>query len=244
MPNRQVWIGCAGWAIPATNRAIFPPAGSQLERYAAVFPAVEINSSFYRPHRATTYARWANTVPDDFRFSVKVPKAITHEARLVGAESTLARFVEDCSHLGTKLGCLLVQLPPSLVFDGTIAGAFLHSLRQATGIAVCCEPRHSTWLSDEAQALFHEYEVARVIADPSPFPFDPSPAAADRLVYHRLHGSPRMYYSSYSTEFLAQLVEQLRDESPRTHHRWCIFDNTAAGAATSNALALLDRMSA
>jgi uncharacterized protein YecE (DUF72 family) len=73
-----VRIGTAAWSIPKKHAAPFPTAGSHLERYAAVFNAAEINSSFYRPHRAATYERWAASVPDDFRFAVKVPKAITH----------------------------------------------------------------------------------------------------------------------------------------------------------------------
>ena len=74
--------GTAAWSIPKEHAAPFPVAGSHLERYGAVLNAVEINSSFYRPHRTTTYERWAASVPEDFRFAVKVPKAITHEHRL------------------------------------------------------------------------------------------------------------------------------------------------------------------
>jgi uncharacterized protein YecE (DUF72 family) len=69
-------IGCAGWSLPRVEQERFPAAGSHLERYASVFDAVEINSSFHRPHRPATYARWAAAVPSSFRFSVKLPKTI------------------------------------------------------------------------------------------------------------------------------------------------------------------------
>ena len=95
--------------------------GSHLERYGAILNAVEINSSFYRPHRTATYERWAASVPEDFRFAVKVPKAITHERRLKDVGDLLDRFLSEVSGLGPKLGPLLVQLPPSLSFQAGIA---------------------------------------------------------------------------------------------------------------------------
>src|SRR5215212_12105710 len=113
-----VAIGTAGWTIPARFGAEFPGEGSHLQRYARRFAAAEINSSFYRPHRPATYARWAASVPDGFRFSAKVPKAATHEARLRGpdAVAALERFLGEVRELGDRLGPLLVQLPPKLSY--------------------------------------------------------------------------------------------------------------------------------
>src|SRR5690349_2461308 len=110
-------IGTAGWSIPRVTAAELPSAGSGLQRYAARFNCTEINSSFYRPHQPKTYARWATTTPAGFRFALKLPKAITHEARLVEVGDRLAAFREEASGLGDKLGPLLVQLPPSLAFE-------------------------------------------------------------------------------------------------------------------------------
>ncbi len=80
-------IGCAGWSIRSNQSTLFGEGGSQLARYATCFDCVEINSSFYRSHQRKTYARWAAEVPDDFRFSVKLPKSITHQARLRDADA-------------------------------------------------------------------------------------------------------------------------------------------------------------
>src|SRR5829696_9557837 len=110
-------IGTAGWSIRSEHKPRFPSEGTHLERYAARLPAVEINSSFYRPHRPATYERWAASVPERFRFAVKVPKAITHERRLTDAGDAIARLLEQLAGLGDRLGCLLVQLPPSLGYD-------------------------------------------------------------------------------------------------------------------------------
>jgi uncharacterized protein YecE (DUF72 family) len=119
-------IGCAGWSIHKDAAAAFPVEGSHLERYAAVFPMVEINTSFYRPHQPKTYARWAESVPDAFRFAVKVPRAITHDAALQDVDASLDRFAGEVQALGHKLGALLVQLPPKFGFhDVTVRDFFL-----------------------------------------------------------------------------------------------------------------------
>src|SRR3954464_10929879 len=108
-----ICIGTAGWSIPREAQPGFPGGGSHLERYAAVLPAVEINSTFHRPHRAATFERWAASVPRAFRFSVKMPRTITHDHRLTDA-AWLETFLADLAPLRSRLGCLLVQLPPSL----------------------------------------------------------------------------------------------------------------------------------
>src|SRR4051794_26120937 len=97
-------VGTAAWTIPAAHRAGFPEGASQLARYAGRFPAVEINSCFYRPHRPATYERWAASVPDAFRFAVKMPREITHERRLADAAGPLERFLAEAGALGDKLG--------------------------------------------------------------------------------------------------------------------------------------------
>ena len=116
----NVYVGTAGWSLGRPHAELFPRQGSHLVRYASQLNAVEINSSFYRPHRHSTYERWAGSVPSDFRFSVKVPKTITHERRLVDCDDHLSRFLAEVEGLGEKLGTLLVQLPPSFQFDQSI----------------------------------------------------------------------------------------------------------------------------
>lgn len=109
--NPSALIGCAGWALPRAEQTHFVGPGSHLERYASVLPAVEINSTFHRAHRPETYARWHASVPPEFRFSVKMPKEITHKCRLEGAQELIVEFLGDVEALGEKLGCLLVQAP-------------------------------------------------------------------------------------------------------------------------------------
>src|SRR5687768_10341877 len=111
MSRSPLRVGTAGWSVPTRYAADLPQGGNQLARYALALNAVEINSSFSRPHRRTTYQRWADATPAPFRFSVKMPKAITHEARLADCGALLDRFVAEVTGLGGKLGVLLVQLP-------------------------------------------------------------------------------------------------------------------------------------
>src|SRR5262245_44344068 len=108
MPSREVRVGCAGWSIRKEHVDRFEAEGSHLARYAERVPAVEISSSFYRPHRPSSYERWAAETPDGFAFSVKVPKEITHTRRLVDVDEPLGRFLVDTAALGSKRGPLLV----------------------------------------------------------------------------------------------------------------------------------------
>lgn len=234
----SIHIGCAGWALRRENAAIVPPPGSHLERYARRFNAVEINSTFYRPHKQATFERWAYSVPGHFRFSVKMPRAVTHTSRLAGTDDALARFLDDVGALGDKLGPLLIQLPPSLAFDKDVAGAFFAGLRQRFSGQVVCEPRHATWYGRPTATLLRTYRISRVGADPAPVTAAARPTSHGGLAYYRLHGSPRMYYSPYAADELQRLAARCRRQITRGIDVWCIFDNTATGAAIDNAAAL------
>ena len=228
-------VGTAGWAIPKAEADRFPTSGSGLERYAAQFDAVEINSTFYRSHRPGTYARWAETTPAHFRFAVKLPRTITHEARLVRAAPLIAAFRAEAVQLGEKLGPLLVQLPPSLPFDTEVAEHFFRDLQDHWPQSIVCEPRHPSWFEAGADALLYTHHIGRVGADPPPHRAGAAPGGWTGLRYWRMHGSPRRYFSPYGDDALRALARDVRaaGEEP-----WCIFDNTASGAAAANALHL------
>ena len=228
----QIYIGTAGWAIPSRYADDFPDPGTHLARYARGLNAAEINSSFYRPHQRKTYERWAASVPKDFRFSVKLPRSITHDRRLKDFREPLDRFCEEISGLASKLAIILVQLPPSLTYDADDAEALFQTLRKRTHASVACEPRHSSWFSPAADKGFQHLHVARVAADPPRADKDGELGGWPGLRYWRLHGSPKIYYSDYAPDALAALAAKLKPSD------WCIFDNTAAFAALGNALSL------
>lgn len=239
MERARLFIGTAGWAIPRAVAERFPTEGAGLQRYAARFRAVEINSTFYRPHRAGTFERWSETTPPHFRFAVKAPRAITHEARLVDGGAALAAFVDQVATLGDKLGPLLVQLPPSLVFDPVVARDFFAAAASLWPGVVVCEPRHASWFEDAADDLLRTLRIARAAADPARHPRAATPGGWSGLAYWRLHGSPRMYYSAYDDDAIEALAGEIA-ASPAAE-AWCMFDNTTSGAAAANALDLQAR---
>jgi uncharacterized protein YecE (DUF72 family) len=238
----RIYIGTAAWTIPKACRDRFGTEGSHLECYARCLPGVEINTSFYRPHQPKTYARWARSVPHHFRFAVKVPRLITHELRLNEVDAPLERFLGEVQHLEEKLGPLLVQLPPRREYDAKVTADFFERLRGRFTGEVVCEPRHPTWFTPAAGRQLTDLQVARVAADPAVVPEAAEPGAWPGLIYFRLHGSPEMYYSTYSTDFLDQLAKRMTTAAANGIPVWCIFDNTALAAATANAVDLASRM--
>ena len=159
-------VGTAGWTLPREVQDRFSPGESHLARYASVFPVTEINSSFHRPHKLSLYEKWANSVPDGFRFCAKLPKTITHERRLVDCEPLVAEFLAQAGGLGGKLACLLVQLPPSFAFDAS-SRLLLRMLRTHWEGELRWSPRHVTWFDDDAMRCARP-PVARVCGPGAP----------------------------------------------------------------------------
>jgi uncharacterized protein YecE (DUF72 family) len=234
-----VIIGTAGWSIPRELATSIPGEGTALARYARRFGGVEINSSAYRDHSAATFGRWARQTPRGFRFAVKLPQRITHDARLRAARQPLEQFLEDVAGLGRRLGPLIVQLPPSMPFESRVATRFFTLLRERFEGDIACEPRHASWFELPADRSLVRHRIARIAADPAVVPAAAEPGGWPGLVYYRLHGSPRKYWSVYEPERIAQWSHALRSV-PRSTRAWCIFDNTASGGAAFNALQLLN----
>jgi uncharacterized protein YecE (DUF72 family) len=210
-------------------------------RYAQTFNACEINSSFYRQHKIDTWERWGKSVPAEFRFSVKAPRTITHESGLRCGEELLLPFFHQISFLKERLGLVLFQLPPKLEFASAGVKSFLTSVRHIYAGKVIWEPRHPSWFTEKVDAMLKEFDVARVAADPALVPSAGLPGGRPSLVYFRLHGSPRTYYSSYSEDYLRALAARMAHLSANAEV-WSIFDNTASGFAVPNAVTLRDRL--
>jgi uncharacterized protein YecE (DUF72 family) len=240
---KEPYIGTAGWNVPGIHARNFDSEGTHLVRYGQKLNCAEINSSFYREHKPETYRKWADSVPEHFRFAVKVPRTITHEGELRARnQDALARFLHQSSALGEKRGPLLFQLPPKLAFDKATVLVFFSMLRDLYQGPAVLEPRNVSWFGTAPDSMLREFHIARVAADPAVVVQAAQPAGWPGLVYFRLHGSPRRYYSTYSQDFLSRLAEELSRLSKSTIPAWCIFDNTASGAALGNALELIARI--
>ena len=229
----MIYIGCAGWSIPKELRDLFGEGADLLQRYATRLDVTEINRTFYSMPKASTFQKWANETPDGFRFTLKLPRLYTHYKKL-GTTEGLDQFCDTVSHLGQKLLAILVQLPPSLAYEPQRTRSFFSRLVSICSCKIACEPRHESWV--EAEELFKELGIARVAADPPRFGIDREPGGYDGFRYYRLHGSPKIYYSSYDEAFLQELAEKLIADS--ADPKIVIFDNTASGAAFENALRL------
>jgi uncharacterized protein YecE (DUF72 family) len=224
-------IATAGWAVPKTIANHFVQQGSSLTRYATVFPGVEIKSTFYRRHQQSTFERWATSVPDNFKFSVKIPKEVTHDRAMVDIAEAFRRFLEDITPLGRKRGPLLCQLPPSLAFDEDVLAAAFKAIRAAHQGQIVIEVRHKSWKSKEAAHLLKEFQIDPVLADPAVVWAASGFSKPPR--YARLHGKPKIYYSSYTNEEILAFSKLLGPDA------WCVFDNTASGAAAENGLEMV-----
>ena len=238
----MIRIGTAGWGIPRSCADAFPGEGTHLQRYGTIFPATEINTSFYRSHQPATYARWAGSVPAGFRFAVKLPREITHKRKLIDCAEPLDRFLSEIAVLGERLGPVLVQLAPSLAYEADVATAFFEMLRARFDGPLVLEPRHPSWFTQEIESILAALRIARVAADPPPVPAAADPAGWPGIAYWRLHGSPRVYYSDYPADFLDAMAMRLREAEEHASEVWCILDNTASGAACGNALSLMRRV--
>ncbi|MBV6845293.1 DUF72 domain-containing protein [Xanthomonas campestris pv. paulliniae] len=221
-------IGISGWRY-ARWRGTFYPAGlaqrRELEYAAGCFPSVEINGSFYSLQRPDSFQRWHDETPEDFVFSVKGPRFITHMKRLRDCEQALANFfASGILRLGAKLGPVLWQLPPTLRFDAELLDAFLGSLPRDSEAALArarkrdtalmqgrsalaidrnrpirhaLEVRHDSFCDPACMRLLRRHNVAVVVADTAgKFPYLED-VSAD-FVYVRLHGDAQLYASGYS----------------------------------------------
>jgi len=172
-----------------------------------------------------------------------MPKAITHDRRLRSARKLLVAFLAETDGLAEKRGPILVQLPPSFAFDRPVVSSFFRLLRSVYDGLVACEPRHATWFSPAVSLLFDRYRISRVAADPARVPEASIPAGWPGLVYFRLHGSPRTYWSRYDEPYIEALAATLASNGA-AQEVWCVFDNTAAGAALENAWELREHLEA
>ena len=231
----SIRIGTAGWQLPFDLRPIGNDR-SALTKYAELFNTVEVNSCFYRYHMPRTYERWATSVPHEFRFAVKMHRDVTHIHRLERF-SEARKFLASVSALGDQLGPVLVQLPPSLVYSPEQAD-FFEALREEHQGALVLEPRHVSWNSVEVDRMLEKHQITRVTADPPLMRARFEPSGDDALAYFRLHGVPVMYRSSYNAEELQAIAQEVHKCKATGGQVYVLFDNTASGAATINALEL------
>ncbi|MCX7679683.1 MAG: DUF72 domain-containing protein [Spirochaetes bacterium] len=235
MNTPTYFIGCSGWNYSHWAGKFYPEtiAKSQwLQYYTSSFNTVEINATFYRQFKDSAYVRWYNNAPDDFRFSVKMSKYITHVKRLVNVDSEIRTCIASASLLKEKLGVILIQLPPSLIFDSALVSEFLSNLPANCRYTI--EARHKSWVCDLSFSLLQQFNVAWCISDTAGrYPYCEE-VSAD-FVYIRLHGSKKMYASNYTDTELTAWAEKIMRWNKTAY---CYFDNDFNAYAAHNAMKL------
>lgn len=205
--QQKIRIGTSAWGFEDWQQSFYPPEVPEshwLEFYARHFPAVEVDSTFYGAPSADVARRWVEVTPAQFRFTCKLPRAITHVCRLHDCTSELNAFLRSIEPLAAKLNLILIQLPPAFSpKDGkTALRSFLRQLPKAFRFAI--EFRHGGWHRPQIIGLLEKYRIAWAWADTSPLdernlaPFEFLPLTTDFL-YLRLLGDYGTKYGSDGT---------------------------------------------
>jgi len=237
----HLWVGISGWSYPNWRDTFYPtdlPSRRYLEFYAQEFLTTEINSSFYRLVRPQTYEKWAQHVPPDFVFAVKANRLLTHTQRLHEVEEPWQRFTQAVRTLGSHLGPILLQFPPSFKRDEPRLADFLQMAQaRAAGLRLVCEFRHTSWFTEEIYRLLRRYGIALCLADSSLYPR--TDVLTTDFMYCRLHGRSELFASSYSVGELEHEAQQLQRHREAGVDIYIYFNNTMHGHALSNARTLL-----
>jgi len=248
--QNQIRIGTSGIVLPVTKSA-FPEAfkiGTRLHYYASLFNTLEVNSSFYKIPRFSTFEKWSNEVPDHFTFTVKLWRGITHAKKLDYTFSDLENFMRAANGLGQKKGCLLIQFPSSIRIEylDTVE-KLLANITQLNGDLpwkLAIELRHHTWYQQSAYDMFAKYGASLVLHDMpnSKTPLDYVTANYTlNCIYLRFHGPTGQYNGSYSNQFIDEYIEHINRWRSNGKEIYVYFNNTI-GSALQNAQRLQEQL--
>jgi uncharacterized protein YecE (DUF72 family) len=207
----MIWVGTSGYNYPEWKGSFYPgdlPASKMLPYYAARFPTVEINYTFYRMPNEALVNGWAAATPNPFKLTLKAPRRITHESRLKNCGSAVTRFCQVASTLGDKLGVLLFQLPPYAKQDLELFDAFLEDL--PAGVRAAFEFRHLSWFDDAVFQRLERKALALCIADSEKLSTPVRVTANYAYVRLRDEGYTRADLQRWA-ELIARETERCRD---------------------------------
>lgn len=239
-----VRIGTSGWSYNHWAGVLYPqglPAARRLLRYTEVFDTVELNASFYRWPRDSTFVGWRNQLPDGFTMSVKAHRGLTHYRRLASPEPWIERFVHCWQLLGDRHGMLLVQLHPEQQRDDARLDSFLQGV--PADIRVAVELRHPSWNDPAVYTLLESRRAAYVVMSGASLVC--VPRATTDQVYVRMHGPEpaTMYTGSYTSDDLRWWAERITEWDSESRDVWVYFNNDLGGHAVRNALSLRELLS-
>ena len=232
-------IGTSGWSYSDWRNVLYPagvPNRLWLETYAAEFDAVEFNGSFYRWPREPAFAAYRDRLPENYQFSVKAPRGLTHARKLREPEEWIGRISRCWKELGHKAGVLIVQLPPDMERDDARLDCFLSSL--PSGIRAAVEFRHPSWETDDVYSLLERHDAAYTVMSGAHLPCNLRATAS--FVYLRMHGPDHehLYAGSYSNDDLQWWAHRIREWQLMDKGVYVYFNNDGEGHAVRNARTL------
>ncbi len=238
----NIHIGTSGWSYKHWKESFYPKGtkpADYLTYYAEHFSTAEINTTFYSTPRLSTVENWRDKVPKGFRFSIKMNRYLTQMKRLKEPEASLEKFFSAIEPVQSLCGMILLQLPPSLVFDYERAD-YLFSLlkKEYKPYEFALEVRHASWLEVDSISLLTKYNIAFVISQSgNKFPYAEMITAKN--IYVRFHGPEALYASSYSDDSLKYYTEKFLQWTKEGHTIWAYFNNDINGHAIANANTLI-----
>lgn len=235
--TKKWWIGCSGFYYKEWREAFYPkglPQRKWFEFYCESFNTVELNVTFYRFPKLEDLKSWYKRSPDDFRFTVKAPRLITHYKRFRNALRETRDFYNTVSKgLQEKLGTVLFQLHPGIVYNETMLEQILGTLD--TSFANVIEFRHESWWQDKVLKALRQQNVTFCGIS---YPSLPDEAyKTSSVVYYRFHGVPELYRSSYSTAELKHVYQAIK-KFRGVEEVYAYFNNDIEVAAVYNAKTL------
>jgi uncharacterized protein YecE (DUF72 family) len=241
MNPEYLHIGTSGWSYRHWDEIFYPKdtrPEKYLEHYITKFSCVELNSCFYHLPRKATVTGWMNRTPENFRFCLKLSRLITHQLKLENIEIPLFRFFNVFEGMRTRLGPVLIQLPPGLHYDKNLICNFFDILKNIYNqCRFAVEVRHHSWINDEFFDILARYRIGYVIAD-SGKRYPSHETVTTDFVYLRFHGREQLYASDYSENILEEYAEKIKGWLSSGKEVWSFFNNDYHGFAPKNAALL------
>ncbi len=238
----ECYVGTSGWSYLHWKGILYPeglPQKSWLNYYSQYFNCVEVNSTFYRNFAPSTFKNWAKSVPESFRFIFKIPQEISHKKRLIDVRADLNNFFSSLELIKSKIGCLLLQLPPSFFIE---LDKFEEAIAFATeSFPIAVEFRNNFWLFDGVDEILKKYKCIFVNPDSPKNPFQT--VLTTNKLYIRLHGRTSLHKSSYTEQELQEIVSTIEEFDNEIDEAWIIFNNGVYGHAITNAMRLIELLS-
>jgi uncharacterized protein YecE (DUF72 family) len=235
--SAKYYVGCSGWHYEHWRGLYYPeelPRPKWLQFYARQFGTVELNNSFYRLPSEKAFTTWRESTPENFIFTVKVSRFITHIKRLRNLGSVVEDFLSRTGLLGGKLGPLLYQLPPNMKRNDELLQNFVSSLPPKYQHVI--EFRHESWIDEAVFDILRAHNVGLCVFDMPGFSC-PLVVTSD-FAYVRFHGSQGLYSSCYSEEELSQWAQRIAGLGKTVRTSYIYFNNDAEAFAVKNAMTL------